>query len=53
MTRRDSAGTMLVEALVENSFQAVIAVKAVQACCVVDPWDMADAILVEYESVGE
>jgi hypothetical protein len=52
-TRRDFAGAMLVEALVENSFQPVIAVKAVQACCVADPWDMVEAILVEYESVGE
>jgi hypothetical protein len=39
---------MLVETLIENSFQAVIAVDAVQACCVVCPWDMAEA-----ESVGE
>lgn len=53
MTRQDFAGAMLMEALVENSFQAVIDVKALQACCVVNPRDMAEAILVEYESVGE
>ena len=44
---------MLVQTLVENSFQAVIAVDAVQTCRVVGGWDMAEAILVEYESVGE
>lgn len=32
---------MLVEALVDKHFQAVIAVKALQACCVVGRWDMA------------
>lgn len=44
---------MLVETLVENSFRDVIAVIAVQACSVVGPWDMAEAILVEYENVVE
>lgn len=43
----------LAETLVENFFQAVIAVDTVQACCVVGYWDMAEAILVDYESVGD
>jgi hypothetical protein len=51
--RWDLAGVRIVKMLVENSFQAVRAVNAVQARFLVGPWDMAGAIPMKYESVGE
>jgi hypothetical protein len=37
----------------KNGFQTAVDIHAVQACCVVSPWDMAEAIPVETESAVE